>query len=72
MISTGAGEKAGMVSMSTKYVAGWVSVNWTVRSSLATRPDTSVSSMYFSIAEGVPLTLAKPLQKSSNPAIRVW
>src|SRR5262245_30566750 len=43
--SLGAGENAGRVSMSTKYVAGWVSVNTTVWSSLATTPGRSVFSM---------------------------
>ena len=58
--STGAAEKAGSVSMSTKYDACWVRWKTTVVSSLASTPGNGVLSMYSWIPATVFGALAKP------------
>ena len=52
-----------------KSLAGWVSVNCTVLSSIAVTPEISFDSMYSRIGSISGATSAKPSQYSRSPAI---
>jgi hypothetical protein len=59
-----------MVNMSVKKAAGWVSLNVTVESFVATTPGRAVLFMYAAMAGAVGATLANPAQNGSNPTMR--